>query len=116
MTNTERTERRTDAGAHPELGKARGQLEGRLPGALARELQNPLATALSIGAIGGPWFPPAGDQGWRVLLAAVVVVLIALLQFVGLRRARSTRRWKAALNAYAEREITRDRRGTVPPL
>ena len=38
------------------------------------------------------------------------VVVIALLGFVPLYRARSARRWKAALDAYAEREIARDRR------
>jgi len=44
-------------------------------------------------------------------LACAVVALLAFLQFVWLYRARSARRWKAALDSYAEREIDRDRRG-----
>jgi hypothetical protein len=35
---------------------------------------------------------------------------------VWLHRARSTRRWKAALDAYAAREIARDRGRTALPL
>jgi hypothetical protein len=52
----------------------------------------------------------------RCLLAAAAVALIALVQFVWLHRARSARRWKAALDAYAVQEIARDRRGKAPPL
>jgi hypothetical protein len=42
-------------------------------------------------------------------MTAAILVLIALLGFVWLYRARSARRWKAALDAYAERGIARDR-------
>jgi two-component system sensor histidine kinase HydH len=40
----ERTERSTDAGLRPELGKAGGRLEDRLIATLAHELRNPLAS------------------------------------------------------------------------
>jgi hypothetical protein len=83
MTNRERTERSTAAGFH---------------------------TVLSAGAMIGPWFRPADGRAWQPLLAAAAVALIALLSFVGLSRARSARRWKATLDAYAAREMVRDRR------
>jgi hypothetical protein len=49
-------------------------------------------------------------------LAAAAIGLIALFQLVRMYRARAARRWKAALDAYAEREIARDRPVQVPPL
>jgi HAMP domain-containing protein len=56
----------------------------------------------------------ADGRGWYGLLAAAVVAVIALLPFVWLYRTRSTRRWKAALDAYAEGQIARDRlRSTI---
>jgi hypothetical protein len=48
--------------------------------------------------------------------SAAAVALIALLQVLWLYRARTTRRWRAALDAYAAREIARDRRRKGPPL
>jgi hypothetical protein len=51
-----------------------------------------------------------------MLVAAAVVALTALLPFLWLYRARSARRWKAALDAHAEREIARDRRRKGLPL
>jgi hypothetical protein len=43
-------------------------------------------------------------------MTTVILVSIALVGCVRLyRRARSSKRWKAALDAYAEREIARDR-------
>ena len=74
-----------------------------------------LATVLSVGVMIGPWFRPANGRGWQVLLAVAANALIVLL-FVWLYRARSTRRWRAALDAYAVREIARDRRRKAPPL
>jgi hypothetical protein len=50
------------------------------------------------------------------LLTAAVLIGIALLQFVWLYRARSARRWKAALDAYAAREMARDDHREAPPL
>jgi cytochrome b len=70
---------------------------------------------LSLAVIGVHWFRPADGQGWHVLVAAAVVALMALLRFIWLYRGHSNRRWKAALDAYAEREIARDRRRNAPP-
>ena len=75
-----------------------------------------LANVLSFGVSIGPWFRPADGRGWHVLLAAGAVALLALFQVVWSYRARSTRRWKAALDAYAAREIARDRSRKAPPL
>jgi hypothetical protein len=49
-------------------------------------------------------------------IAVAVTVLLALLQLVWLYRAHSAQRWRAALDAYAEREIARDRRRNSAPL
>jgi hypothetical protein len=94
MRNHERTERSTDAGFYPEG----------------------LATALSLGVTIGPGFAPGAGRGWPVLLVAAVVALVVLLGLIWLYRARSTRRWKAALDAYAAREVARDRGRTALPL
>ena len=48
------------------------------------------------------------------LLAIVAVALLAVLGVVWLVRARAARRWRAAINAYAERELARPRRGKLP--
>jgi hypothetical protein len=94
MTNHERMERSLDAGLSSEV----------------------LAAALSVGVVFGPWFRPAKGQGWPVLVAvAAIVALIALLQLLWLYCARSAKRWQAALDAYAVREIDRDRRRKAPP-
>jgi hypothetical protein len=94
MTNHEQTERSTDAFPNRHL----------------------LASMFSASAPIGLWFQPADLRGWHVLLA-VIVASIALLPFARwawLFRARS-RRWRAALDAYALREIARDRHGEVTP-
>jgi hypothetical protein len=51
-----------------------------------------------------------------VLLTTMSVALITLCPLVLLHRARSARRWKAALDAYAAQEIARGRRKKGPPL
>jgi hypothetical protein len=58
----------------------------------------------------GLWLQPADGRGWQLLSAVGALGLIALLPFVRLSRARLARRWQAALDAYAVREIDRDRR------
>ncbi len=78
----------------------------------ARLYADALSAALSVGLV-GPWFRPTGASGWQALLAAAAVALISLLW---LHRARFARQWKAALEAYAAREIARGRRGNAPPL
>jgi hypothetical protein len=64
--------------------------------------------AATAESIIGLWFLPANEPA--VPLAAV----LGLAAVVGVTwqqsRARATRRWLAVLDAYAEREITRQRR------
>src|SRR5205807_8764410 len=43
----DRTERSTDAGLHPEAGKAGSRLQDHLAATLAHELRNPLASILN---------------------------------------------------------------------
>jgi hypothetical protein len=43
----------------------------------------------------------------QLILAATVITLAAFLGLVWQGRARSTRRWRAVLDAYADREIAR---------
>jgi hypothetical protein len=50
-----------------------------------------------------------------ILFSAAAVALTALRQLVWLYRVRFTRRWKAILDAYAEREISRNRYRVAAP-
>ena len=61
---------------------------------------------LSIfGLIGWLCFVSAVDSPWRAVSLAVVLALAALVGITWyLSRARAERRWRAALDAYAERE------------
>jgi hypothetical protein len=64
------------------------------------------ADGLSIlGFIGRPWFVSVDDLVWK---ADSLVAAMALTVVVGgmwcLRRARIARRWRAALDRYAEQE------------
>src|SRR5262249_22258043 len=109
MTTHERIGRRADPGLVPETRIVPPNIEeGRVPGGRA--------TVLSAGLMIGPWFRPADGRGWQVLLVAAAIALAALLQLVWLYRARSARRWRAALDAYATREIARERRRSAAPL
>jgi hypothetical protein len=49
-----------------------------------------------------------------VLLSAVAVVLTAILSIVWVWRVRAARRFTAAVDAHAEREIARQRRRNGP--
>ncbi len=68
-------------------------------------------TAAVVGAelIGALWFRPVDGRNRQALLAAAALALTAVLGFVWQSRARAARRWNAALDAYAEREIARAR-------
>jgi hypothetical protein len=59
----------------------------------------------------GHWLRLADGRGWQLLFPAVVVALVLLVQLAWQYRTRSLRRWKAALDAYAAREIARERVG-----
>jgi hypothetical protein len=47
---------------------------------------------------------------WQLGLAAMGLSLLGVVGFVWHAHARATQRWHAALDAYAQREIARERR------
>ena len=61
------------------------------------------------------WFWLTNGNDVPGLLAAAALLLTAILGAVGLARALAVRRFNAALDAYAEREIDRERRRTRSP-
>jgi hypothetical protein len=61
-----------------------------------------------------PWLWLAHGDGVRALLGAVALVLTPILGAVWLSRARAARRFNAAMDAFAEREIDRERRRHGP--
>jgi hypothetical protein len=69
------------------------------------------AVVLGAAGVGGLWFGLAAGRGWPVLLAGAVLAGAV----VWLSRARAARRWQAALDAYAKREIIRARRRKTRP-
>src|SRR5215475_3419049 len=75
-----------------------------------------IAAALSPVIFGALQFRSTGIRGWQALLPAAVVALTMLLGLVWQHRVRGVRRWKAILDAYAEREIARDRRREILPV
>jgi hypothetical protein len=65
-----------------------------------------LAALLVGGGAAGLWLGLSHD-GVQRLLAAAVLALTAVLAAVWLVRARAARRFNAAVEAYAERELAR---------
>jgi hypothetical protein len=65
---------------------------------------------LGAGVAGELWLRSAEGGSWQALLPAAILALTAVLGIVLLFRARAARRWNAAVDAYAEREIARDQR------
>src|SRR5689334_21600996 len=58
----------------------------------------------TFGFIGWLWFSWPNDSAWKALSLVPVLALAALVGIVScLPRARSERRWRAALDLYAER-------------
>src|SRR5437763_737117 len=72
----------------------------------------PVAAALLIaGAIGQFWFVLANDSAWKGVPLTAVLALTAVVGITWQQtRARGRRRWQAALDTYAEREIGHERR------
>ena len=63
------------------------------------------ARLLIVGLIGWLWFVPASDPAWRAVSLAAVLALAALVGVTWyLSHVRADRRWRAALDAYAEKE------------
>ena len=58
----------------------------------------------------GVWLWREQGPGAAVLVGAVALILIALVRFIWLSRVRAARRFQAAVDAYAQREIDRERR------
>jgi hypothetical protein len=67
-----------------------------------------------VGITTEPWSRAAAGGGWHALPAAAVIAVIVLLLPFWARRARTARRWRAALDAYAARELARGRRRKTP--
>ncbi len=59
----------------------------------------------TLGFIGWPWFVPADSTAWKPdsLVAAVALAAVVGIMWC-LRRDRASRRWRAALERYAEQE------------
>ena len=70
----------------------------------------------TLGFIGWPWFVSADDSAWK---ADSLVAAGALAAVVGsmwcLRRDRAARRWRAALDRYAEQEEAKRTRSRSDP-
>jgi len=81
----------------------------------ARSTPTSLAWPVTLHGIAVLWVWPLNEQGMEVLLGAVALVLTTILGIVWLVHTRTARRIHAALNAYAEREIERERRRNRPP-
>jgi hypothetical protein len=77
----------------------------------------PAALVWIVGFLGAVrlWFWLTNENDVPGLLAAAALLLTATLGGVGLARALAVRRFNAALDAYAEREIDREWRRKGPP-
>ncbi len=63
----------------------------------------------------GLWFWLTSGNDVQGLLGAAALILTAILGTVGLSRARAARRFNAAMDTYAEREIGREWWRKKPP-
>jgi hypothetical protein len=72
----------------------------------------PTALVWSVAILGAVrlWFWLTNRNDVAGLLAAAALLLTAILGAVGLARALAVRRFNAALDAYAKREIDQERR------
>jgi len=65
----------------------------------------PAARLFDFGLLGGLWIVSPDDSPWRTVSVSAALALAVLVGITGyLSRARADRRWKAALDAYAEQE------------
>jgi hypothetical protein len=88
---------------------------GRLPaGGIAWLAGFCAVVVLGAGIAGELWLRPAAGGVWPALLPAAFLALTAVLGIVWLTRVRAARRWNAAVDAYAEREIARAQRRQTP--
>lgn len=77
-----------------------------------RESESVLGPAafLGVAAAAGTWLWLAQGDTMQVSLASAVLASTALVGIVWQVRARAARRWRAALDAYVERQIAQERR------
>jgi hypothetical protein len=69
------------------------------------------ARLLGFGFFGWLWFFSADDSAWKAVSLVAVLALAALVGVTWyLSRARADRRWRAALDRYAERELAKGTR------
>ena len=68
-----------------------------------------VAAGLAAGALVAIWWAVAEGRPWQAPVAAAGPALAAVLGLAWLSRARTERRRKAAMDAYADREIARGR-------
>jgi hypothetical protein len=73
-----------------------------------------VAVVIAGGVCGGLWLRPTDGRAWQTLLPAAILAVTTVLVIAWQSRARARRRWKAALNAFAEEEITRARYRKAP--
>jgi hypothetical protein len=61
-----------------------------------------------LGLTGRLWFVSAADSAWKAGSLALVLALAAIVGITWyLSRARAERRWRTALDAYAEKELAK---------
>jgi hypothetical protein len=66
-----------------------------------------VAAGLAAGALVAIWWAVAEGRAWQAPVAAAAPALAAVVGLAWLSRARTARRRKAAMDAYADREIAR---------
>jgi hypothetical protein len=70
------------------------------------------ARLLGFGFLGWLWFVSPDDSAWKIVSLVAVPALAALVGVTWfLSRARADRRWRAALDRYAQQELAK---GTHP--
>ena len=69
-----------------------------------------LAMVCAAVPFAGLWTPAVAGNGWQVFLPAVLLAATGILGLFASVRSRAARRLKLVLDAYAEREIARERR------
>jgi carbon storage regulator len=63
---------------------------------------------LIFGLMGWFWFISAADLAWKAVSLTAVLAVAALVGIMCYRvRARAEKRWRAALDAYAEKELAK---------
>jgi hypothetical protein len=92
----------------------------RHPTSLIRPVAYAAVAALAAALAAGVWWGVVDDRAWQAPLAAAGLAFTAVLGLVWLSRTRAVRRLRAAADAFAEREIARERRrkaaAALPPL